>query len=53
MRTLVSDPLIIELPDGKVIEARPCSRKHREYFEAGFLVLSCSKCKMARVDGGA
>ena len=38
-RALVSDPIIIRT-DGKTIEARPCSKKHRAYFEGGYLVLS-------------
>lgn len=49
-RTLVSDPMIIRT-DGKTIEVRPCSQAHRDYFEGGYLVMSCTKCKLTRLAG--
>lgn len=42
---LVSDPVIFRAqPDGPERVVRPCSRKHREYWLAGYIVLSCRKC---------
>lgn len=55
-RTLVSDPIEVTIPakmrpglNGPLHQIwRPCSRKHREYIQAGLLPVSCSKCTHER-----
>ena len=43
-------PIIFEV-NGKTVSAIPCSKRHREYFEAGYLVLSCKKCTLEIMEG--
>lgn len=41
----VGDPIIFRaMPTTPERVVRPCSGKHRHYWLAGYLVLSCSKC---------
>lgn len=47
-KRLNREPIIIHW-NGRTIEAVPCSHKHRALFEAGYLVLSCSRCSLRRV----
>ncbi len=45
----VSDPIIFRAQkNGPEHTVNPCSARHRELWLSGYIVLSCSKCKISK-----
>lgn len=47
----VGDPIVFRAqPNGSEHVARPCSARHRAHWLSGYIVLSCSKCVIEKIE---